>query len=114
MKGDYSILALCSNLEVSPSGYYDWLNRRTCPSPRTVENQALVKAIDTLHAQSRQTYGSPRMVQELRKAGRRHGRNRIARLMKQAGLCGRQKGRYRVQTTDSKHDQPIAPNRRTQ
>lgn len=111
MKGDYSILALCSNLEVSPSGYYDWLNRRTYPSPRTVENQALVKAIDTLHAQSRQTYGSPRMVQELRKAGRRHGRNRIARLMKQAGLCGRQKGRYRVQTTDSKHDQPIAPNR---
>jgi putative transposase len=114
MKGDYSILALCSNLEVSPSGYYDWLNRRTCPSPRTVENQALAKAIDTLHAQSRQTYGSPRMVQELRKEGRRHGRNRIARLMKQAGLCGRQKGRYRVQTTDSNHDQPIAPNRLAQ
>jgi len=114
MKGDYSILSLCSNLEVSPSGYYDWLNRRTCPSPRTVQNQALAKAIDTLHAQSRQTYGSPRMVQELRKEGRRHGRNRIARLMKQAGLCGRQKGRYRVQTTESNHDQPIAPNRLAQ
>jgi transposase InsO family protein len=111
MKGDYSILALCSNLAVSPSGYYDWLHRRTCPGPRAVENQALAKAIDTLHVQSRQTYGSPRMVQELRKEGRRHGRNRIARLMKQAGLCGRQKGRYRVQTTDSNHDQPIAPNR---
>jgi len=111
MKGDYSILALCSNLEVSPSGYYDWLNRRTCPGPRAVENQALAKAIDTLHVQSRQTYGSPRLVQELRKEGRRHGRNRIARLMKQAGLFGRQKGRYRVQTTESNHDQPIAPNR---
>ena len=111
MKGDYSILALCSNLAVSPSGYYDWLNRRTCPGPRAVENQALAKAIDTLHVQSRQTYGSPRLVQELRKEGRRHGRNRIARLMKQAGLCGRQKGRYRVKTTDSNHDQPIAPNR---
>ena len=48
---------------------------------------------------------------ELRKQGRRHGRNRVARLMKQEGLCGRQKGRYRVQTTDSNHDQPIAPNR---
>jgi len=111
MKGDYSILALCSNLEVSPSGYYGWLNRRTCPGPRAVENQALAKAIDTLHVQSRQTYGSPRLVQELRKEGRRHGRNRIARLMKQAGLFGRQKGRYRVQTTESNHDQPIAPNR---
>jgi transposase InsO family protein len=111
MKGDYSILALCSNLEVSPSGYYDWLNRRTCPGRRAMENQALAKAIDTLHAQSRQTYGSPRMVQALRKEGRHHGRNRIARLMKQAGLCGRKKGRYRVKTTDSNHDQPIAPNR---
>ena len=80
MKADYSILSLCSNLEVSPSGYYDWLNRRNCPGPRAVENQTLAKVIDTLHAQSRQTYGSPRMVQELRKAGRRHGRNRIARL----------------------------------
>jgi putative transposase len=111
MKSDYSILSLCRNLEVSPSGYYDWLNRRTCPSPRAVENQALAKAIDTLHARSRQTYGSPRIVQELRKEGRHHGRNRIARLMKHRGLCGRQKGRYRVQTTDSNHDQPIAPNR---
>ena len=111
MKGDYSILSLCRHLEVSPSGYYDWRKRLTCPSPRAVENQGLAKAIDTLHARSRQTYGSPRIVQELRKEGRHHGRNRIARLMKQAGLCGRQKGRYRVQTTDSNHDQPIAPNR---
>ena len=111
MKGDYSILSLCRNLGVSPSGYYDWLNRRTCPSPRAMENQALTNAIQTLHAQSRQTYGSPRMVQELRKQGRRHGRNRIARLMKHGGLRGRQKGRYRVKTTDSNHDQPIAPNR---
>jgi transposase InsO family protein len=111
MKGDYSILSLCRNLEASPSGYYDWLKRRTCPSPRTVENQALAEVIDTLHARSRQTYGSPRIVQELRKEGRYHGRNRIARLMKHGGLCGRQKGRYRVQTTESNHDQPIAPNR---
>jgi len=41
---------------------------------------------------------------------RRHGRQRIAPILRQAGLCGRQKGRYRVQTTDSNHDHPIAPN----
>ena len=46
----------------------------------------------------------------LRKQGCCHGRNRVARLMRQADLCGRQKARYRVQTTDSNHDQPIAPN----
>ena len=111
MKSDHSILCLCRHLEVSPSGYYDWQKRRACPGPRAVENQRLVQAIATIHTQSRHTYGSPRIVAELRKQGHRHGRNRIARLMKQRGLCGRQKGRYRVQTTDSNHDQPIAPNR---
>src|SRR6266581_3613064 len=111
MKNEHPILSLCLHLEVSPSGYYDWQKRRACPGPRTVEDQALVREIEQLHAQSRQTYGSPRVQKELRKKGRCHGRNRVARLMKQKGLCGRQKGRYRVQTTDSHHDQPIAPNR---
>jgi transposase InsO family protein len=110
MKLDYTILSLCANLDVSPSGYYDWQKRRTTPGPRTVENQTLAKQIEAIHIRSRQTYGSPRIVDELRKQGRRHGRNRIARLMKQGNLCGRQQGRYRVQTTDSNHDQPIAPN----
>jgi len=114
MKADYPILSLCQNLEVSPSGYYDWQNRRAAPGPRAAENQTLAKAIRAIHTQSRQTYGSPRIVAELRKHGCHHGRNRIARLMKQAGLCGRQKGRYRVPTTDSNHDEPIAPNRLTQ
>lgn len=114
MKGPYSILALCRNLEVSPSGYYDWLKRRTRPSPRAVESQALAKAIETHHARSRRTYGSPRILQALRKEGRHHGRNRIARIMKERGLCGRQKSCYRVKTTQSNHDQPIASNRLAQ
>jgi transposase InsO family protein len=114
MKNDYPILALCANLDVSPSGYYAWHQRRTCPGPRAVANQALAQEIQHIHTQSRQTYGSPRLVAALRQQGHRHGRNRVARLMKAAGLCGRQKGRFRVQTTDSKHDQPIAPNRLAQ
>jgi putative transposase len=111
MKDDHPILSLCLHLEVSPSGYYAWQRRRECPSPRTLQDRALVREIDQIHTRSRQTYGSPRVVEELRQKGQRHGRNRIARLMKQEGLCGRQKRRYRVQTTDSNHDQPIAPNR---
>jgi len=114
MKSEYSILALCAHLEVSASGYYDWQKRQTCPGPRAVANQALTRDIAAIHAQSRQTYGSPRVVQALRQKGCRHGRNRIARLMQAGGLCGRQKGRYRVRTTDSHHDQPIAPNRLAQ
>jgi transposase InsO family protein len=110
MKRDYPILSLCANLAVSPSGYYDWQQRRTTPGLRAVANQTLAKQIAAIHEQSRQTYGSPRIVAALRQQGCHHGRNRIARLMRAEGLCGRQKGRYRVQTTDSNHDHPIAPN----
>jgi len=111
MKTDYPILLLCSNLGVSPSGYYGWLKRLGCPGQRDLENQSLATQIAQIHAKSRHTYGSPRLVKELLKKGCRHGRNRVARLMKEAGLTGRQKGRYRVHTTDSNHNQPIAPNR---
>jgi transposase InsO family protein len=111
MKTEHAILTLCQLLEVSPSGFYDWQHRRDCPGPRAVADQKLAGQITTIFAGSRQTYGSPRVQQALGQQGCRHGRKRIARLMKAAGLCGRQKRRYRVQTTDSKHDHPIAPNR---
>jgi transposase InsO family protein len=111
MKKDHPILKLCLHLEVSASGYYDWQRRRSCPGQRAMEDQALAHEIGRIHARSRETYGAPRVEKELRQKGRCHGRNRVARIMKEQGLCGRQKGRYRVQTTDSNHDQPIAPNR---
>ena len=114
MRHDHSILLLCENLDVSPSGYYGWRERRAAPGPRARGNMTLAQDIQIIHQESRQTYGSPRIVMELRKQGKRHGRNRVARLMNEGGLCGRQKGRYRVQTTDSNHDEPIAPNRLAQ
>jgi putative transposase len=114
MKNDHSIQLLCQVLQVSTSGYYDWEKRRQTPSPRAQQNQTLRQQIKIIHVKSRQTYGSPRVTDQLRKAGHKHGRNRIARLMKEQGLVGRQKRRYRVQTTDSHHDQPIAPNRLAQ
>ena len=110
MKHDYSIQTLCENLDVSPSGYYDWQERRVSPCARALENQALTEQIKAIHGESRRTYGSPRIRARLREQGQRHRSNRIARLMKQAGLSGRQKDRYRVKTTDSNHDEPIAPN----
>jgi putative transposase len=110
MKDDHPIRILCLYLKVSPSGFYQWEQRQVQPCARALENQSLVREIDQIHARSRKTYGAPRIQKELRKKGRRHGRNRVARLMKEKGLCGRQKGRYRIQTTDSNHDQPIAPN----
>lgn len=110
MKTEHTILLLCEVFTVSCSGYYDWQKRRAVPGLRAREDQTLCEDIQKIHDLSRQTYGSPRVLEELRKKGKRHGRNRVARLMKKKGLCGRQKGRYRVQTTDSNHDQPIALN----
>jgi transposase InsO family protein/transposase-like protein len=109
MKTDHSILQLCENLEVSPSGYYAWAQRQSAPGPRALEDQALATEVAAIHQQSRQTYGSPRIVAALRARGRRHGRRRIARLMQHAGLCGRQKGRYRVRTTDQPPRPPHRP-----
>jgi transposase InsO family protein len=111
MKHEHSIQVLCLYLKASPSGFYQWEQRQSRPSARALENQSLAQEIARIHARSRQTYGAPRIEKELRKKGRCHGRQRVARLLKEKGLCGRQKGRYRVQTTDSNHDQPIAPNR---
>lgn len=111
MKIEYPITALCQALEVSLSGYYDWRLRKSCPAARALEEQKLRAEIAHIHDESRQTYGAPRVQMHLRGQGQRHGRNRIARLMRAQGLYGRQKKRYRVVTTDSKHDHPIAPNR---
>ena len=110
-RNGHSIAVLCDLFLVSPSGFYDWDRRRTMPGPRATEDQVVAERIAAIHAASRQTYGVPRIALELRGLGRRHGRNRIARLMRNRGLCGRQKGRHRVRTTDSNHDHPIAPNR---
>jgi transposase InsO family protein len=111
LKAEHCIAQLCQAFEVSPSGYYDWSDRQAHPSQRQQQDQQLKEQIHRIHAQSRNTYGSPRVQMKLREAGQRHGRNRISRLMREQDLCGRQKKRYRVVTTDSRHDEPIAPNR---
>jgi transposase InsO family protein len=111
LKAEHCIAQLCQAFEVSPSGYYDWSDRQAHPSQREQLDQQLKEQIHRIHAQSRNTYGSPRVQMKLREAGQRHGRNRISRLMREQDLCGRQKKRYRVVTTDSRHDEPIAPNR---
>lgn len=110
MSKEHSILDLCQALAVSRSGYYDWKDRAQEPGPRAAENQLLRAKIALLHEQSRQTYGSPRIQKQLARQGSVHGRNRIARIMHELGVSGRQRRRYRVLTTQSNHDLPIAPN----
>jgi putative transposase len=108
MSGRYKVKWLCEALLVSRSGYYDWLHRRQAPGPRQRENTALRQRIREEFTRSRQTYGSPRLARAL---GRPTSRNRIARLMRQERLWARQRSKYRAATTDSRHTDPIAPNR---
>jgi putative transposase len=108
MSGPYKVKWLCEALLVSRSGYYDWFHRRHEPGPRHRENTALRQRIREEFIRSRQTYGSPRLARAL---GCRTSRNRIARLMRQERLWARQRSKYRVATTDSRHADPIAPNR---
>ena len=114
MKDQHPISALCQALEASASGYYDWRRRQAHPSARCQQDLQLQEQIQRIHRDSRQTYGAPRVQMHLRAQGWRHGRNRIARLMREQGLVGRHKRRYRVLTTDSHHHEPIAPNRLAQ
>jgi putative transposase len=108
MSGQYKIAWLCEALLVSRSGYYDWKERGRRPGARQVENMRLRQRIREEFTRSRQTYGSPRLAQVLGCPGRR---NRIARLMRAERLFARQRSKYRVATTDSRHGGPIAPNR---
>jgi transposase InsO family protein len=62
-----------------------------------------------VHDRSRKTYGSPRVTAELHAQGVCCGENRVARLMREAGICAKRKRKYRV-TTNSKHNLPVAPN----
>lgn len=109
MSGDYPIKALCATLAVSRSGYYAWV--RSTGFTHARRDRELRAMIALVHRQSRETYGSPRITIELRAQGEAVGRHRVARLMRQDGLRGRQRRRYRVRTTGSRHSHPIAPNR---
>ncbi|MDP3071768.1 MAG: IS3 family transposase [Opitutaceae bacterium] len=109
MSDEYPINRLCAVFAVSRSGYYAWSQAPV--SARRQREQLLRTKIALVHQQSRETYGSPRVTIELQRQGEQVGRHRVARLMHEDGLRGRQKRRYRVRTTDSAHSHPIAPNR---
>ena len=95
-------------MAVSPSGFY--AHQHKAEGARAQADQKLVEKIKPIFHQSRHTYGSPRLTAALRRDGERCGKNRVARLMRELQLQARQKRRFVPRTTQSDHDQPIAPN----
>ena len=102
----YSVRQLCRTLEVSVSGFHEYLQRLERPDPEA----ALRAELHTIHAGSRHTYGRPRMVKALRAGAHVVGHKRVARLMREEGLRGKIKGRFMPRTTDSRHARPVAEN----
>ncbi len=104
----FPVEKMCKVLKVSSSGYYYW--RKHPVGVRQVKHRQLLADIREIHTQSQGRYGSPRIADELRQQGVKASRNRVARLMHQAAIRSIMYKKYRVQTTDSAHDYPVAKN----
>lgn len=106
-KANFPISKLCQVLRVSRSGYYAWFDRPA--SSHAQDDVRIGEHVKAIHDRSRQTYGSPRVHEDLTAMGIRVSRKRVIRLMQTKNLVGRVRRRYRA-TTMSEHDQPIASN----
>jgi putative transposase len=102
----YRLSTFCRMLEVSRSGYYDWVDRSAEPDPDTI---ALEVAARAAHARGRESYGPKRLRTEMAEMGFSRSLASIKRLRARLGLRCRHKRRF-VRTTDSNHALPIAPN----
>ena len=106
-KANYPVTLLCQVMEVSRSGFYDFMKR--LQRPKDPQEQRLIVKVRAIHKANDEAYGSRRMSQALRADGEGVGRCQAGTLMKKANVEVKQKKRFRV-TTDSKHNYPVAPN----
>jgi transposase InsO family protein len=98
---------MCKVLKVTPGAFYAWLKRPE--SNRSKENRRLESKIRFIHRKSNDIFGSPKIHDALKSQGEACGVNRVAGIMKRAGIKSRIKRKFKV-TTDSGHNYPIAPN----
>lgn len=104
----FPVVDMCRVLDVSTSGFYRWLSEPV--GKRQRRREELGVEIARVHRENRGVYGSPRVSGALRLEGRSVCRNTVAKVMKSLGIQARTHRRFRVRTTDSRHDHPIAPN----
>lgn len=111
MRKLYPVSVSCGVLEVSASGYFNWLRRREsghAGPARRHSDEALLAHIRAIHAEVKGEYGWPRMHKELLARGIRVGKDRVRKLMQQHGIRAKTKRKF-VVTTDSRHSLPVAP-----
>lgn len=104
----WPIRTMCRVIQVSHSGYYDWVERK--PSRRTQANQIIKARIQESYHGSDRTYGSPRVWLDLLDWGYECSENRVARLMQELQLKARHKRRRLPSDTGLRPEHSIAPN----
>lgn len=105
---EYPVGKMCKVFKVSKSAFYQ--KQHYLCSRRDSENRSLLFQIKRIHENSKASYGSPRITEELKATGIKVSRPRVARLMKQAGIRAVHAKKFKV-TTDSKHTYPISENK---
>lgn len=106
-EGKISTRFCCKYFTVSPSSYYFW--RKNSTSQREEIKTKICNQIKLIFKESKNTYGSPRVSEELKSLGLIVCENTVAKYMSEMGLDARLKKKFRIQTTDSNHQEPIAP-----
>jgi putative transposase len=106
--GSYPLQRLCAVLQVSDSGFAAWPQSEG--PTKWLSDSELLKRIRQIHEETKAAYGSPRIYLELKGCGIPVSQGRVERLMRENGLRGRHRRRFKA-TTDSKHSLPVAPNR---
>jgi transposase InsO family protein len=108
LAGHYDLDVICRVLEVSRSGYYAWRDRPQ--NARQLRREELAVKVQEVYEQNRGVYGSPRVFAVLAAQGEKVCRNTVADIMKEREIRGKSKKKFVPRTTDSRHQQPVAPN----
>lgn len=107
-EANHAVRRLCSVLKVSRSAYIEWRGGVSHRRSRDIATEVAIKSTFRKHLGR---YGAPRITVELRaKNQMKVNRKRVARVMRELGLVGRPRRKFRGSTTDSTHELPVAPN----
>jgi transposase InsO family protein len=107
-RGEFDVHVMCAVFDVTPAGFYAWCSRPD--SPAALRRRKLADQIRAVHQQTRGVYGSLKITKELRHRHVKVNRKTVAKLMNSLGIRSKVSRKFRVQTTESSHASPIAPN----
>ncbi len=108
-RAEFGVEPICEQLQMAPSTYYAAKRREIEPSKRAVRDAEMAPVIEALWIRNRKVYGADKLWRSARRAGHGIGRDQVARLMRELGICGVSRARKKVFTTKSDPDAMRAP-----